>query len=756
MLELPGVTLVCADTLHHALAARALARCCERVRFGRALFLTDAAPASLELPREVEVRRIEPLDSRDGYSALVLKGLAAHVATPHALVVQWDGYVVNPDAWTDEFLACDYIGAPWFWKAEGSRVGNGGFSLRSRRLLDALADPSVTVDGNEDVTIGVTRRPWLEAERGIRFASEALASRFSFEAAYPVGRPFGFHGLFNFARVESDAEIAALAPAFSDAIARSPQMLSLMRNCAALGQSRAALALANRILASEPAHAEAARVRDEALRDQARRPSVGRNDPCPCGSGKRYKACHGALAAQAPAEPPAERNGSDTLTLAGIEAHRAGRLDEAERAYRAALAAAPDHPYAGHYLGVIEMQRRDYPSAIPRLERAAAARPNEPDFHMNLGLAYSGVDRFDDAIAAHRRSIAIDPRRAGPWNNLGLALTEKSRHAEAADAFRRAMAIDPTMPKVRWNLAMTRLMLGDRGGWDDYESRLDIEELGAGGDLAHVPRFRGGDVAGKTILVDAEQGYGDILQCARFVAVLAARGARVVLRLPSPIANLMRSVPGVADIVPLGARPAVDAWLPMMSLPSAIGAHPHGEAPDPPYVFADRARVASLRAELLRTPARAHVGLSWAGNPTQGNNRRRSCPLAALSPLLERADVAWYSLQRVDGEDQIPSVPAARALKLRDERNDFDGKAALMGALDLVISVCTSNAHLAGALGRPAWIMLAFAPDWRWGAAGTSTAWYPSARLFRQPAPGDWASVVRDVGRALDDWMAAR
>jgi tetratricopeptide (TPR) repeat protein len=533
-------------------------------------------------------------------------------------------------------------------------------------------------------------------------------------------------------------------------------MLSLMRNCAAMGQSRAALALANRLLGVDPKHDEARRVRDDAERAQARGPAVGRNDPCPCGSGKRYKACHGAFAASAPAASPARSDDPDTLTRAGIEAHRAGRLDEAERAYHAALAGAPDHPYAGHYLGVIEMQRRDYRSAIPRLERAAAARPGEPDFHMNLGLAYSGVDRFDDAIGAHRRSIAIDPRKAGPWNNLGLALTETSRHAEAADAFRRAIDIDPSIPKVRWNLAMTRLMLGDRGGWEDYESRLDIEELGAGGDLAHLPRYRGGELAGKTLLLDAEQGYGDILQCARFVAVLAARGAKVILRLPSPIANLMRTVPGVAGIVPLGAKPPVDAWLPLMSVPGVLGAHPHGDAPDPPYVFADPARVDAMRAKLREVPARAHIGLSWAGNPRQENNRRRSCPLARLAPLLEREGIAWYSLQRVDGEDQIASVPAARALRLPDERNDFDGKAALMGALDLVISVCTSNAHLAGALGRPAWVMLAYAPDWRWGTSGTSSAWYPSARLFRQPAPGDWDSVVRDVGRALDAWMTAR
>ena len=171
MLELPDVTLVCADTLNHALAARAIARCCERIRYGSALFLTDALPPGIALPPGVETREIAPLASREAYSTLMLKGLARHVESSHALVVQWDGYVVNPDAWTGEFLACDYIGAPWPWGSEGSRVGNGGFSLRSRRLLDALADPRVVLQGNEDETIGVHQRGWLEARHGLRFAS---------------------------------------------------------------------------------------------------------------------------------------------------------------------------------------------------------------------------------------------------------------------------------------------------------------------------------------------------------------------------------------------------------------------------------------------------------------------------------------------------------------------------------------------------------------------------------------------------------
>jgi ADP-heptose:LPS heptosyltransferase len=186
-----------------------------------------------------------------------------------------------------------------------------------------------------------------------------------------------------------------------------------------------------------------------------------------------------------------------------------------------------------------------------------------------------------------------------------------------------------------------------------------------------------------------------------------------------------------------------------MSVPGVLGVDPLGEGPDPPYLFADPARVAAIKARLSGERPKLAVGLSWSGNPRMANNRRRSCPLAALAPLLQRSDIAWYSLQRHDGEDQIPDVPAARALRLLDERNDFDGKAALVSALDLVVSVCTSTAHLAGALGRPLFVMLTRVPDWRWGLRSATTRWYPSARLFRQRTLGDWAGVVQDIDTAL-------
>jgi tetratricopeptide (TPR) repeat protein len=477
MLALPDVTLLCADTLNPSLAARALARSCAGIRYGRALLLTDRDERPPGLPDAVEVRRIATLATRDDYSRLMLKGLRDHVETSHALVVQWDGYVVNPGSWTDAFLGVDYCGAPWPWGDENRRVGNGGFSLRSRRLIDALASPEVVLAGNEDETIGVHCRAWLEATHGIRFAPVDLASRFSFEVAYPAGKPFGFHGLFNFCRVMGEDEIAALAPAFPDTVARSPQLLSLMRNCAAMGLWRATQAIADRILAADALQAEARRHRDDARKALERGPAVGRNDPCPCGSGKRYKLCHGALPAA-----PSLQDDPDARTREGIAAQQAGRFDDAERAYVAALALAPEHPYASHFLGVLAMQRRDWSGALPRLERAAANRPEEPDFHGNLGLAYMAVDRLDDAVAAHRRAIALR-RSAGAYTNLGLALLEQRNHREAIAAYDEALALDAAHPQARWNRGITRLALGDRGGWEDYEARTRLSELGAGRDV---------------------------------------------------------------------------------------------------------------------------------------------------------------------------------------------------------------------------------------------------------------------------------
>jgi Flp pilus assembly protein TadD len=776
MLELPGVTLVCVDTANHELALRAIARSTAGVRFARVAFCTDDLPPGLAVPPGVEIIRVQGLDSRDAYSRFMLKVLAAHVGTPHALVIQWDGYVVNPDAWDPAFLGCDYLGAKWSWHDDGMRVGNGGFSLRSKRLLDALADPRIELVEAEDTTICRTFRPLLEHEHGIVFGSEALADRFSYEAAHPVGRPFGFHGLFNFCRVVPPAELAALAPSFSDAIARSPQAVALLKNCIALGQWPAAAALARRIVAVRPDDADAQALAAFAERNAAASPVAGRNDPCPCGSGRKFKHCHGLLGAAGSGSAADGRHGGESATMAatgaaaagaasataahpadalaraGVDAHRRGDLAGAARSYRAALAAAPDHPVATHYLGVIEYQQGRLGAALPLLERAAAAIPGEPEFHNNLGLALAAADRVDDAIAAYRRTLELKPDHAVAWNNLGLALQADNRLDEAIAAFGEARRLAPAFTEARWNLSLALLASGRfEEGWRDYDARLELPQLGALPQRPPSPRWDGVPRAGTTLLLVAEQGLGDAIQFVRFAAPLAAAGLRVILRAPSPLVPLFARAPGVAEAVAADAPwPSHDAHLPLLSVAGALGVTAGTIPAEVPYLSADPVRRDEARAAMgARPPRQLKVGVAWTGNARNVNDRRRSIAAARFAALFDVAGVDWYSLQRDEDEGAMRDVPAAATLVRLPLRNDFEGMAALVAGLDLVVSVDTSIAHLAGALARPAWVLLPYAFDWRWQQGRNDSPWYPTLRLFRQRTRGDWEGVIASVHAAL-------
>ena len=747
MLDLSDVTLLAIDTANHALALRALARSRSDVHFARTLFITDNLPPGTATPAGVEVVSIAPLRTREAYSAFVLKGLLPYVTTTHALLVQWDGYVVNPLAWDHAFLDCDYIGAKWFWQPEGRRVGNGGFSLRSRRLIGALQDPRIILEENEDLAIGGTFRPLLEAEHGIRFASEPLADRFAFEAAYPIGQPFGFHGLFNFCRIVPADELVALADMFSPTIARSPQLGQLIRNCVALGQWRPAIALARRRLAAMPDDDEATLLLQQAERAAAAAPAAGRNEPCPCGSGKRFKHCHGLLGATISADDIANR---------ALAAHRRGDLDAAERDYRAALAQSADHPLALHYLGVVAYQRGRPLDALPLLERAAELRPEEPEFHNNLGLVLADLDRHDAAIGAYQRALAKDAAHATAWNNLGLALTACNRLPEAIESLRKAIALRPDFGQAHWNLALALLAYGQfREGWHEYDWRLRLPELAGSAPMPATPRWSGEDVDGKTLLLVAEQGIGDTLQFARFAEPIAARGARVLMHAPERLSRLLMSVPGVNGVSGTSdAFASHDLHVPLPSVPGVLGIDVETIPTSVPYLGIDEHRGRTVGDEVMRIAGRARkVGISWAGARHHSYDRRRSCPLARLSPLFETTGIAWFSLQKGAGEEEMATVANASRLACLDARNDIDGTAALIAAMDLVICVDTSIAHFGGALARPTWVLLPFAPDWRWGMSGTESVWYPTVRLFRQVQRGDWISVVTKVQASLADWL---
>jgi Flp pilus assembly protein TadD len=769
MQDLSGVTLACVDTLNHGLALRALERSQRDIRFARTLFLTDAIPDGVRVAAGIDVASIAPLASRDDYSRFVLKSLLPHVATPHVLLIQWDGYVVNPGAFVPAFLDCDYIGAKWYWFDDAMRVGNGGFSLRSRKLLEALQDPRIELAEAEDITIGRAFRPLLEHDYGVRYASEAIADRFAFEAAYPAGMPFGFHGLYNFCRVVPPAELAALATQFPDAIARSLQLGQLLRNCVALAQWDAAAALARRRLAAMPDDTEAHRLLARAEAGLASGPLVGRNDPCPCGSGRRYKQCHGAIGSATAPMPDRAATGPMTasstapfvsapapvsaaaLAQQGLLAHQRGDLDNAERAYRAALQREREQPLALHYLGVVLHQRGNHADALPLLERSAALVPEEPEFHNNLGLVLAALDRNDAAVRAYRRALDLKPAHSTAWNNLGLAYQAMNRLPEAIAAYRRALTVSPDFAQAHWNLALALLCTGEHvEGFREYEWRLRLAELGGSTPSLPIPRWQGEDLRGRSLLVTAEQGIGDALQFVRFVERLAALGVRVVVQARPELRALLATAPGVAATVDTSDRaPACDAEIPLLSLPHRLGIDAGHLGVRGRYLRSDLVRKSAIESTFEHGSATRRIGVAWAGAAHHRNDHRRSLPLASLAPLFSLPGIAWHSLQNGSAAAQLDRVAAASAIVPLAPQNDVAHTAALVDALDAVVTVDTGIAHLAGALGKPVFVLLPFAPDWRWGITGERTPWYPSARLFRQPSIGDWPGAVASLREAL-------
>ncbi len=754
-------TTICViDTQTHALAARAMRLSLAAMDFDDALFISDdggdtGGARHLAIP---------PLDGRAAYSRFVIKELGRYIATRHVLLIQWDGYLVNPAAWDDRFLEYDYIGARWGAHRDGHDVGNGGFSLRSRRLLDALRDPDINRHEPEDELICRQYRPMLEARHGIRFAPAALADRFSFETTYPEGTPLGFHGLFNLWRFVTDEELPGLVANMPRSTLGSIQFRQLARNLLDLKRPAGARTLLAARLNAYPADAES-RQWLAALDASAAptRPAVGRNEPCPCGSGKRYKHCCGQAETAPPPTDPVE-----TLLRQAAGQHQAGRLAEARASYQTILSQA-DNAIAEHYLGVLDMQEGRPADAEARMRSALAKRDDLPDFHNNLGLCLRAQDRLEEAIAAYRAALDRHPGYAPAWSNLGLDLHRLGHLDDALDAFNRTLALDANLAQARFSRALVLLARGDYArGWEEYEWRARCPEHAAGyraPPIQGTPRpWRGEPLAGKRLLLLAEQGIGDTLQFIRYVRQLTDQGARVSLYVHRPhIVSLLRGVTGLVDIHAGGGTggtppplPAHDYVCHLLSLPRLCGTRSLADIPSRvPYLSVPEARRLPWRQRLADLPARMKIGIAWAGSPGNADDRNRSCPLTHFSALFDLPGIVWINLQLGAGREQLTAVPNP-ILDWGDEQTDYLETAALMSELDLILTVDTSIAHAAGALAVPVWVMLPRAPDFRWLLERDDSPWYPSARLFRQPRPGDWPSVMADIRAALGQRLNAR
>lgn len=441
----------------------------------------------------------------------------------------------------------------------------------------------------------------------------------------------------------------------------------------------------------------------------------------------------------------------DALNNRGIVLLDRKRAAEALTSFDAVLARAPDHLQA-------RVNRANALAALSRFDEAMAdydaalkLAPGHPLVMFNRGNALREQGRDADAIADYDRALAAMPQHAPAWQNRGLALAAQNRHAEAAASYDRVLALQPQHADAHFNAAMSLLTIGDyRRGFAEYEWR------GRRTGMEGKPRFRAppwlGDppLAGKTILLHAEQGLGDTVQFARYAPLLARAGATVMLEVQPELKELLSGLDGVAAVLARGDKlPNFDQHCPLASLPLALKTDIATIPSEFPYLRPSEPRMARWRSRLEAIPP-PRVALAWSGRATHANDRNRSLALAQLEPLVAMPELRFISVQRelCPGDaERLAGDP--RITHIGDELANFADTAAVLSLADLTLSVDTSVAHLAGALGRPAFVLVPFQPDWRWMLDREHSPWYPAVRLFRQQRPGDWSGAIERVRSAL-------
>jgi len=425
---------------------------------------------------------------------------------------------------------------------------------------------------------------------------------------------------------------------------------------------------------------------------------------------------------------------------------------DAEASYRRVLALIPGHAQAHNNLGAALCEQRRFEEAAEHFRRATELRPGYAEAYANLAHALRAVGRPEEAQAACRQAITLAPGLAVAHLNLGLALQDTGRMDEALASFRRASALDPASAMAIACEGMLHLLRGNlAAGWEKYEARWKIGDLPPR-DFVQ-PQWRGEPLDGKTILLHAEQGFGDTIQFLRYLPLLAARGGNVVLEIQKPLVPIVTPTAGVKVLARGDPLPPFDVHCPLLSLPLAFATTLYRIPAEIPYLSAAPDRVAYWRVR-LGSEGGLKVGIAWAGSPIHRNDRNRSIAVERLKPLLELAGARFFSLQAGGRSADLAAIEPVPVADLSAELTDFGETAAAVANLDLIICADTALAHLAGALGKAVWTMLPFAPDWRWLIARSDSPWYPSMRLFRQPRPGDWDGVVAAVRQALADRMA--
>ncbi len=473
-------------------------------------------------------------------------------------------------------------------------------------------------------------------------------------------------------------------------------------------------------------------------------------------------------------------------TYLALREERLGNLRAAADSYQRAVDLNPGSPEAYCQLAIVLRQLDDLPEALRLSERAIALDPGRFESYNALGIVLTDMRNLPAAAEAFRRSFALKPDSALTAVDLGYFFVKCGDSAAAAESYRWAVKLDPNLYVAQLRLGTALTQLGDRAGaWKCYERAQALSpnssEVNTYMGLLHLaegnfrlgwgeyeyresalrarrrfaqPQWRGEPLEGDPIFLHAEQGLGDALQCVRYVPRVAARGGQVVLGVQKRLHRLLARADGARQVISEGETPPEFRWhCPLLSLPFAFGTDLDSLPAEIPYVDADPALVEAWRRRLRGDSFR--IGLAWAGNPSYPHELWRSIPLQQLALLTSVEGTTFYSLQLGPPARQVLQLgPGVPIVDLQNEQKDFADTAAIVASLDLVISIDTAIAHLAGAMGKPVWILLNNSPDWRWMLERVDSPWYPTARLFRQSTFGNWQEVVARVDRELRQLVA--
>jgi tetratricopeptide (TPR) repeat protein len=472
----------------------------------------------------------------------------------------------------------------------------------------------------------------------------------------------------------------------------------------------------------------------------------------------------------------------DSLFMLGIINAQTGNLNAAAEYFRKLLAIHPAHTGAYYNLGNVYRDQGQFNEAFKCYQKTIQLKPGHAEAYINIGIIFRMQGRFDEEAACYQKAIQLDPRSAAaffnlghyffekeqfdkalacyekvallnpgsphPYMNMGLVLTIKGLYDQAIAAYENAVQIEPENSEAHWNLANVLLLTGHfRRGWKEYVWLWKTNDYMKRRREFSQPSWNGSEIKGRTILLYAEYGFGDTIQFIRYAPLVAQRGATVIVECQRELASLLQNAGGTQKVIPRGEQlPEFDTHCSLMMLPvlfnTAVGDIPHKV----PYLASNPALAEKWRERIRHDNAKFKIGLVWSGVSA----RRKFCSLETFAPLAQFPGISFYSLQK--GEEVKEANHPPKEIQIYDyaeEMDDFSDTAALIENLDLVISIDTSVAHLAGALAKPVWTLLPFVPDWRWLLERDDSPWYPTMRLFRQPTSGDWGSVIARIADAL-------